>query len=273
MPSPVSFNPLLGTNELSSQRRSDVAGSEFRELLAQELSPTQASRSVVTPVRTRLSGTQAADALRSAWSAVTGEAPSRETLAVLTAQWAHETGRGASMYNYNFGGIKGHGPSGLTVELKTREGWGATERTIVDGFRAYRTPTEGAIDYVKLLTSRYKGATEAARRGDAVGFVRSLKAGGYFTGNEAAYVRSVSDMSEAALSQGFSALGEGGRLPRNVTARATSRVTTSTHEASSETYEPATPFVDVMTIADEISRAALRIAADNERQRIHWTKT
>jgi len=78
--------------------------------------------SLVAPVRTRLDGNQASDALRAAWTNVTGEPPSEKTVAILTAQWAHETGNGASMYNYNFGGIKGMGPSGIAVQQRTKSG-------------------------------------------------------------------------------------------------------------------------------------------------------
>ncbi len=168
---------------------------------------TPARRGQVAAVRTRLSGEQAAAALSSAWESIHGEKPSRETLSILTAQWAHETGRGASMYNYNFGGIKGSSPEGLSTALRTREGWGKSEVTIRDSFRAYRTAEDGARDYLNLLGARYGGALDSARAGDAAGFVHNLKAKGYFTGNEQAYVRSVSSMSQAALAGGFDALG------------------------------------------------------------------
>src|SRR5438309_9997285 len=59
------------------------------------------------PTRTPLPGGAAASALSKAWQAVTGQAPNPKLLSVLVAQWAHETGRGESMLNYNFGGLKG----------------------------------------------------------------------------------------------------------------------------------------------------------------------
>lgn len=162
---------------------------------------------VVPAQRTPLTGTQARDALREAWINKYGSAPSEQTLATLTAQWALETGRGSSMMNYNFGGIKGTSPSGLTVEYGTREGWGATETRIRARFRAYNTAAEGAEDYLSLLDRRYPNALAAARNGDPDGFVRQLKRGGYFTGNEDAYARSVRNMSQQALTQGFDSIG------------------------------------------------------------------
>jgi hypothetical protein len=95
------------------------------------------------------------------------------------------------MFNYNFGGIKGVGPSGMTVAQRTREGYGSNERRITDQFRAYASADEGAKDYVQLLRGRYGEAVSAAQRGDASGFVRALKHRGYFTGDPAAYERNI----------------------------------------------------------------------------------
>ncbi|HET9929960.1 MAG TPA: glucosaminidase domain-containing protein, partial [Polyangiaceae bacterium] len=154
---------------------------------------------LVSPVRTRLDAGQASEALRTAWRAVTGEEPSDKTVRVLTAQWAHETAHGASMFNYNFGGIKGVGPSGLSVSQRTREGFGETERTITDRFRAYQTAEEGATDYVRLLSKRFPEAVQAARDGDPSAFVHALKNRGYFTGDLGAYTRSVVALSGIEL--------------------------------------------------------------------------
>jgi len=164
-------------------------------------------KQIVAAKRTNMSGSQAASALSSAWTQRYGRPPSKQTLAVLTAQWSHETGGGKSMLNYNFGGIKGVGPSGLTARYKTREGWGKTERKIVDGFRAYRSPQEGASDYLSLLDRKYPEALNAARNGDTAGFVRGLKQRRYFTGNEAAYTRNVSRLANLAMNNGFNAVG------------------------------------------------------------------
>lgn len=228
----------------------------------QALESRAASASFVQPVKTRLSGEQAAQAIENAWTTVKGTPPKPETLAIITAQWAHETGSGASMYNYNFGGIKGSGPSGLSVRLKTSEGWGASERRITDGFRAYETATEGAIDYVKLLTRRYGSAIDAAERGDASGFVRGLKERGYFTGNEQAYARSVTRLAGGALSEGFSRLGEGAPLPTNVAQRVS--VPEFLPRVSAD-YAPADSFVDTSALLDAVNRAALRIATTDRR--------
>jgi mannosyl-glycoprotein endo-beta-N-acetylglucosaminidase len=166
-----------------------------------------AAPTLVAPTRTRLTGSEAAGALRAAWTEVRGRAPSPETLSLLVGQWAHETGRGASMRNFNFGGLKGTGPSGLSATCSTREGWGDSEVRVNAHFRAYGTAEEGARDYVSLLARRYPDAVRAAEQGDAKGFVTALKAKGYFTDNEATYLRSIQSLADRALAAGFDAIG------------------------------------------------------------------
>jgi flagellum-specific peptidoglycan hydrolase FlgJ len=163
--------------------------------------------------RTRLTPDEASRAIREALNRATGTAPNDQTVALLTAQWAHETAHGASMYNYNFGGIKGTGPSGLTVAQRTKEGWGHNERSVTDHFRAYESAQDGANDYVKLLMAHYPEALTAASRGDASGFVHGLKQRGYFTGDERAYERSVTSISAGLLDGNYSANARGNVTP------------------------------------------------------------
>jgi mannosyl-glycoprotein endo-beta-N-acetylglucosaminidase len=208
----------LRTRDAEPGRASESEAREFASALARVQRPAQASAAeaptLVRSTRTRLSGEEAARALSSAWEQVRGEPPSAETLSILVGQWAHETGRGASMLNYNFGGLKGTGPSGLSTACSTREGWGDSEVRVVDRFRAYGSPEEGARDYVSLLDRRYPDAVQAAEQGDARGFVHALKARGYFTDNEASYSKSVQSLATLALRTGFDALGAGATRER-----------------------------------------------------------
>lgn len=152
------------------------------------------------PLRhTVLSPDQARTALSEAWTEMHGSPPDEPTLGILVAQWAHETGGGASMYNYNFGGIKGAGPTGMTASARTREGHGDNERVIHDRFRAYSTAREGARDYLGLLARRYPDALSQASTGDAASFVDALHRGGYFTGSKEAYTRSIAQLSHSTL--------------------------------------------------------------------------
>ena len=209
----LAVRPDLGARARDAQPSvaNDEQRAQFADALNRAQKPTSATASadptLVRAARTRLSGGQAAQALRSAWTAVRGEAPSPETLSILVGQWAHETGRGASMLNYNFGGLKGTSPSGLSAAYTTREGWGENATRGVARFRAYGSAEEGAADYVSLLARRYPDAVRAAEQGDAQGFVHALKARGYFTDNEAAYSKSVQSLAALAARDGFDALG------------------------------------------------------------------
>lgn len=161
----------------------------------------------VVPARTPLSGTQAADAIASAYTAVVGEPPSQGTLAILTSHWALETGQGKSMYNFNFAGIKGRGPEGMTAVMSTREGYGANTVRIQDGFRAYTSAQAGAKDYVALLQRKFGSALAAARAEQPERFAQELKAGGYYTGDPTAYAKGVTQLANRAMEYGFDALG------------------------------------------------------------------
>jgi hypothetical protein len=213
--SSLAMRPDLGVAARDAQPSRAIA--EQREQFTQALSRAEratpaspgAAPTLVRAARTQLSGEQAASALRSAWTEVRGEPPRPQTLSILVGQWAHETGRGASMLNYNFGGLKGTGPSGLSAAYTTREGWGDDATRGVARFRAYGSAEEGARDYVSLLARRYPDAVSAAEQGDAAGFVHALKARGYFTDNEAAYSKSVQSLAALASRAGFDALGAG----------------------------------------------------------------
>jgi hypothetical protein len=237
---------------------------------------SQAKTTLVAPTRTKLDAAQASQALRQAWVRVMGEEPTQDTVRVLTAQWAHETAHGASMFNFNFGGIKGTGPSGLSVAQRTREGYGATETTLVDRFRAYQTAEEGATDYVRLLNARFPEATQAAKNADPVGFVHGLKARGYFTGDPTAYTRSIVSLSGMSLPT--QAAEPAGLLATRLEARPLQAQTLAApvaheHAAVDRHTEllpalPPLPSLDAFALVDEISRAALRIAAQKKPEEV-----
>jgi len=224
---------------------------------------THTDTGVVRTERTQIGGRAAADALRTAWKTVTGEDASDDTLAVLTAHWAHETGNGKSMMNFNFAGLKGKGPSGLSVACSTREGYGENAVRIVDNFRAYRTAEEGATDYVSLLERRYPKAVEAARGGDASGFVSALKDRGYFTDNLDTYQARVSQLSKHALAFGFDAVGSAEASAAIPMERIFSE-TGGFRDPASVPFDPnrmnfQAGAVDPYAFYDEITRASLQI--------------
>lgn len=149
-------------------------------------SPVSTSREV-EPHLTPASPDKLRDAIARAYKKLTGRAPSAVTLDVLTAQASLETASGTRMYNFNFGGIKGRGPTGETARCKTHEVIAGKDVTIRDGFRAYRTLDEGAIDYVKLMRDQFPRAMDQAARGNVSGFAKALKQSHYYTADETAY--------------------------------------------------------------------------------------
>jgi hypothetical protein len=151
----------------------------------------------------RLTPQHAQSLLASAWTAVVGQTPSRQTAALLTAHWALETDTGRAMPGHNFAGIKA-AASAAGALYRTLEGHGAARRAVNARFRVYASAEAGAHDYVRLLATRYPAALEAARIGDTTDFARALAVGGYFTGDPAAYSAGLRQRREA-LAQDSSA--------------------------------------------------------------------
>src|SRR5262249_34471766 len=155
-----------------------------------------------------------------------------------------------------FAGIKGAGPEGLSVAQHTREGYGASERRIVDNFRAYKTAEEGATDYVQLLSKRFPEAVQGAKQGDAGAFVRGLKSRGYFTGHEGAYLNSVASIASRYLGE---PLDVSGAAPPELDYRGAPSIGGPLDLQGLFAQMTPSPdsFVDALSITDQINRTAL----------------
>jgi flagellum-specific peptidoglycan hydrolase FlgJ len=140
---------------------------------------------------TRASKDEIRSAIAAAWKKATGHAASAGTVDILTAQSCLETASGTKMLNYNFAGIKGHGPTGMMATYGTFEIIDGKRVDIKDGFRAYGSLNEGADDYVALLRKRFPAAIAAAERGDVDGFAHGLKQAGYYTAAESDYAKAL----------------------------------------------------------------------------------
>ena len=99
------------------------------------------------------------------------------------------------MYNFNFGGIKGAGPHGEVARCRTKEVVNGHEIEIRDGFRAYRSIDEGAVDYVKTMRAQFGSALARAEAGDVDGFAHALKEKRYYTADEGAYASALRRLS------------------------------------------------------------------------------
>lgn len=167
-------------------------------------------------------------ALAKVWTDRLGSAPQRDSILVLCAQWAFETGRGRSMWNWNMGNQKGR-PGGsdgrswtffacneilsrsaadrnVTNASPRADGKGpdaAITKSLPNGlqevwfypnnpaccFRAYQSLAEGAVDYFDLLRKRFASAWPAVEAGNPAEFSRLLKQARYYTGDEGQYTR------------------------------------------------------------------------------------
>lgn len=139
--------------------------------------------SVVTP----LTAEEAAYYLKTAWKIVEGEFPSDDTLAILWAQSALESGRWKLLRNYNYGNIKKRVgikytsyECGEVINGKHQMFYPYHPETF---FAAWDSALEGAVGYIQFLKQRerYKKAYQALKEGNENLFVSYLKDGGYFT--------------------------------------------------------------------------------------------
>ncbi|MFO0611667.1 MAG: glucosaminidase domain-containing protein [Polyangiaceae bacterium] len=187
-------------------------------------------------------------AIERGYEAVTGRAPTGATVDVLAAQVATETGYGASMVGFNFGGIKGSSPEGKTAVCKTHEVLNGQDVVIHDAFRAYDSAESGATDYVRLLERRFPQALDAASNGDVEGFARALKAKGYFTADEGAYARAMRGAMGASPDVGAARVGR----PSPVRAFDGADASPPASFATS---------TDLARVVDAIATSALRLSA------------
>jgi hypothetical protein len=127
---------------------------------------------------------------------------------------------------------------------------------------------------LRLLSTRYPEAVAAAKNEDPAGFVEALKSKGYFTGDRVAYLKNVTRLANQAMAGGFDALGgTRGELERVAVPRddyfalpKDLEPVASAAEFSTLNPEQLPSFVGNLgayTFADEISRAALRLAVDS----------
>ncbi len=245
MTPPVYSTAIPTSIRPSSGEPSPGPAAGFARALASRGAPDAA------PTPTPMRASDAAAAISNAYTSVLGTSPSKATLAVLVSQWSLETGGGRAMMDYNFGGIKGRSPSGQSVSYPTTEGSGDSVRSIVDSFRAYGSPQEGAADYVRLLRDRFPNALAQARAGNPAGFAHALKSGGYFTGSEKAYADGISATARRVLGSGFDAAG--------AYSGPASRLLGGLPGGSPDV---AAPDVDIAAFSYQIDLAALRIGID-----------
>lgn len=140
---------------------------------------------------------EATYSLRQAWFKLYNEYPSNNSLALLYAQWALETGFGKSCWNYNYGNIKRSADEDYCMfrcdEIINGKAVWFDPPSKVTWFRAYPNALAGAYDYIKFLSQRkrYEKAWQSVINGDPADFAHQLKIAGYYTASESIYLRGV----------------------------------------------------------------------------------
>ncbi len=154
---------------------------------------------------------EAIESLHDAYVHVIDEQPTPESLNLLVAQTALETGQWKSIHHHNWGNVKASSRyRGLYTMFRCNEN--------IDGklvwfdpphvqtrFRAYRSADEGAAEYVRFLAidttpnngrpNRYEAAWDALEMGDLESYTRALKAAGYYTAGVGIYLRAMSALA------------------------------------------------------------------------------
>jgi hypothetical protein len=126
-------------------------------------------------------------AMYDAWTGMFGSAPNADSVRVLCAQWALETGWGKYMHCYNIGNSKKVDGDGRDYvyyrcnELLNGKWVWFDPKDRASCFRAFSTLQDGVADYVKMVNKNFAGAWPAVIAGDPDQYVRQAKAQGYFT--------------------------------------------------------------------------------------------
>ena len=159
---------------------------------------------IVPSAKTPATDPEAVSVLCSAYEQEIKRRPLPRTLAILVAQSALETGQWDSMWNHNWGNIRGS-YRGHSMSIKGADeiidGRRVTGAEVESGFRAYPDAVSGAIDFIRFLgvdttpnngrPNRYQKAWDAAEAGDVSAYCHELAEAGYYTASPTLYEKGV----------------------------------------------------------------------------------
>lgn len=158
---------------------------------------------IVQDKLTPLSRQDAAQALLTAYRALTGAFPSQAVLTLLLAQSALETGHWKKIHNFNFGNAKARLDYPLIVQFRCSEVDAQGVEHFFDppdpqcNFRAYNDAAAGALDYLKVLQSRPHW-WQGLHTENPSAFVDALATPPkYFTANPEQYKRTIVSLFES----------------------------------------------------------------------------
>jgi hypothetical protein len=143
----------------------------------------------ISTQRTLLPAPDVYTALRTSWLTLAGGTPTREQILCLMAQVWLETANGQAANNYALAGIKWTRGCGYDyAAYMTHEIINGQDVTLEQDFRAYRTLTDSAYDYLRLLRGQFVNCWPAIVAADVAEFAHQLHVRGWYTANEAGYV-------------------------------------------------------------------------------------
>lgn len=143
---------------------------------------------IVPAKRTPLSPEAASRAVLSSWDSIFGGTPDLDTFALIMALVWIETARGSSLMNNNFGNISAsekyqgqawrppwfNPPTDTTSERNRHLHEEMKAGRAPSAFRAYDTPEQGSLDYVRQLQRSFPEVVQAAGTGDVNSFRLAL---------------------------------------------------------------------------------------------------
>lgn len=158
---------------------------------------------LVPTVRTSYTLNQLIEGLVRGWYKQFGKIPTKESIGVLYAQNALETGGTVSMWNNNVGNVKFKANANPDIDNGIKYMMLNNVWEIVNGvkiiyqppnpatwFRAFDTLGDGIAHHLGFLkNNRYKNAWTAVEAGNPTGFAHLLKLAGYYTAPEADYAK------------------------------------------------------------------------------------
>lgn len=158
----------------------------------------------VQRIRTPLSETELAVALRDAHVLACGGPPSLSRWASMWAQLALEHARGKALDNYCAGNVTAAKSwTGdyyvLACDERVQKNPDVWKRLELH-FRAFGVAVAGARSYVELLCGRYARALEQMDRGNPSGAAYVLGQMGYYTAHEQQYANAMSSLEHYAAS-------------------------------------------------------------------------
>lgn len=156
---------------------------------------------LVPTVKTTYTKAQITKAFVEAWKTMYKEIPKKESIAVIYAQNALETGLTKSMWNNNIGNVKYVANAKDTEVIEycmLANVWEMVKGKKVTfqpphpatWFRSFKTLADGVVHHFNFLkNARYKDSWTAVEKGDPAQFAHLLKLKGYYTASEAEYVK------------------------------------------------------------------------------------